>query len=101
MTARALLEGIDRRIELDRQDSDSAYFHASTLKLEYLTKLVTAGVLACIGDDTDRHRYSVEHALVRADSIGEWVRALNSVLVGPAAHYFFSNSRDVIKELHR
>ena len=99
MTVRTLFEGIDRRIELDREDSDSAYFHASTLKLEYLTKLVTAGVLACVGDDADRHRYSLEHALVRADSIGEWVRALNTVLVGPAAQFFLPGSRELIKEL--
>ena len=45
MTVRAIFEGIDRRIELDKEDSDSAYFQALTLKLEYLTKLVTAGVL--------------------------------------------------------
>ena len=50
MAARAIFEGINRRILLDKEDSDSAYFHALTLKLEYLTKLVTAGVLACVGD---------------------------------------------------
>ena len=99
MTVRPLFEGIDRRIELDREDSDSAYFHALTLKLEYLTKLVTAGVLACVGDDLDRHRYSVEHTLVRADSIGEWVRALNTILVGPAAQFFLPRSSEVIKAL--
>ena len=99
MTVRPLFEGIDRRIELDREDSDSAYFHALTLKLEYLTKLVTAGVLACVGDDLDRHRYSVEHTLVRADSIGEWVRALNTILVGPTAQFFLPRSSEVIKAL--
>ena len=70
-----------------------------TLKLEYLTKLVTAGIFACIGDDVDRHRYSQEHTLVRADSIGEWVRGLNRVLVGPAAQFFLPASREVVKEL--
>ena len=64
MAVKPLFLGIDRRIELDREDSDSAYFHALTLKLEYITKLVTAGVLACVSDDLDRHRYSVEHTLV-------------------------------------
>ena len=99
MAVKPLFHGIDRRIELDRGDSDSAYFHALTLKLEYVTKLVTAGVLACVGDDLDRHRYSVEHTLVRADSIGEWVRALNSILVGPAAQFFLPFSSEVIKAL--
>ena len=99
MTVRAIFEGIDRRIELDKEDSDSAYFQALTLKLEYLTKLVTAGVLACVGDDSDRHRYSQEHSLIRADSVGEWVRALNEALVGPAAQFFLPGAREVVKEL--
>ena len=99
MTVRAIFEAIDRRVELDKEDSDSAYFQALTLKLEYLTKLVTAGVLACVGDDADRHRYSQEHTLIRADSVGEWVRALNGALVGPAAQFFLPDSREVVKEL--
>jgi len=100
MTARALLEGIDRRILLDKEDSDSAYFQALILKLEYLTKLVTAGVLACVGDDADRHRYSQEHALVRADSMGDWVHALNDALRGPTAQFFLPGSQDVAKDLN-
>ena len=88
MTLRALFEGIVKRILLGKEDSDSAYFHALTLKLEYVTKLVTAGVLACVDDDSDRHRYSLEHRLVRADSLGEWVSVLNSALTGPAAQFF-------------
>ena len=99
MTVKPLFHGINRRIELDREDSDSAYFHALTLKLEYVTKLVTAGILACVGDDSDRHRYSVEHTLVRADSLGEWVRALNTILVGPGAQFFLPSSSQVIKDL--
>ena len=99
MVARAIFEGINRRILLDKEDSDSAYFQALTLKLEYLTKLVTAGVLACVGDDAARHRYSQEHTLVRADSVGDWVHALNNVLGGPAAQFLLPGSRDVIKDL--
>ena len=99
MTVRAIFEGVDRRVLLDREDSDSAYFQALTLKLEYQTKLVTAGVLACVGDDADRHRYSQEHTLVRADSVGDWVHALNNVLGGPAAQFFLPGSRDVVKDL--
>lgn len=99
MPVRAIFEGIDRRILLDKEDSDSAYFQALTLKLEYLTKLVTAGVLACVGDDADRHRYSQEHTLVRADSVGDWVHALNNVLSGPPAQFFLPGTRDVVKDL--
>ena len=99
MPVMPLFQAIDNRIELDREDSDSAYFHALSLKLEYVTKLVTAGVLACVGDDLDRHRYSVEHSLVRCDSVGDWVRSLNTLLVGPSAQFFLPQSSDVIRSL--
>ena len=79
-----LFNDIDKRIALDWENSDSAYFFALSFKLEYMTKIVTAGVLACVGDDVDRHRYSIEHRLVRANSIGDWVQALNDLLVGQA-----------------
>ena len=70
MTPARLFDDLDNRIALDQQDGDSSYFHALTLKLEYLTKLVTSGVVACIGDDADRQRYSLEYQLLRADSLG-------------------------------
>ena len=77
MTQQPLFDKIDQRIALDKEDSDYAYLHALSFKLEYLTKVVTAGLIACVGDDADRHRYSLEHKLVRADSLGEWVEVLN------------------------
>ena len=70
MTPRSLFDRIDQRIALDRQDGDYALFHALMLKLEYVTKVVVSGIVACIGDDSDRHRYTLEHKLVRADSLG-------------------------------
>ena len=99
MLQQLLFSGIDKRIALDREDSDYAYFQALSLKLEYVTKVVTSGVVACIGDDADRHRYSLEHKLVRADSIGEWADALNKALVGPPAQFFDSNGRCLVREL--
>ena len=101
MTDKEIFEGIDKRIKLDRDDSDSAYFEALILKLEYLTKLVTAGLLACIGDDddVDRYGYSLEYKLVRADSIGKWADVLDEALNGPAANFFLPASRSIVKEL--
>ena len=91
-----LFADIDRRISIDRRDSDSAYFLALSSKLEFLTKLTTLGILACIEDEVvNRHRYSVEHKLVRADSLGIWVAALNDVLVGPPSAYTIANARHI------
>ena len=99
MTTTQMFERINQRIVLDMADSDAAYFFALSHKLEYMTKLATSGVLACVGDDPDRNRYSIEHMLVRADSLGEWVRALGSLLTGPAAQVFLPASRGVVAEL--
>ncbi len=96
---KALFDGIDKRVLLDKDDSDSAYFDALMVKLEYLVKLVTSGIVACIGDEPDRHRYSLEHNLVRAESIGTWVEVLQNALTGPSAQYFLPASRTVVKEL--
>ena len=66
MTQKRLFDSIDNRIALDKEDGDQAYFYALSLKLEYVTKIVTSGVIACMGEDVDRQRYSLEHKLVRA-----------------------------------
>ena len=94
-----LFNGINNRVEQGEEDGDQAYFYALSLKLEYLTKIVTSGVVACIGDDVDRHRYSLEHKLVRADSMGGWTGALNKILVGPPAQFINPNARDLIRDL--
>ena len=99
MIKQSLFDGIDKRIVRDKEDGDYAYFQALSLKLEYVTKIVTSGVIACIGEDVDRHRYSLEHQLVRTNSIGEWVKALDKALVGPPAQFFDSNGRDLVRDL--
>jgi len=94
-----MFAGIDRRITQDREEGDIAYFNALMLKLEFLTKVVTAGVVACISDDIDRHRYTLEHKLVRANSLGEWTEILNTALVGPPAQSLDSEAREIAKDL--
>lgn len=94
-----LLDRISDRIELDMEEGDIAYFHALSLHLEFTTKIVTASVVACIGDDADRHRYSLEHRLVRGDSLGDWVEVLDEALTGPAAQFFLPEARSVTRDL--
>lgn len=80
MTRQPLFDRIDERIARDREDGDSAYFLALTLKLEYLTKIVASGMIACIEEDADRRRYSLEYKLVRTGSVGKWVETLKTAL---------------------
>ena len=94
-----LLDKIDARVDLDKDEGDIAYFHALSLKLEYVTKVVTAGLVACIADDADRHRYTLEHRLVRANAIGDWADVQNSALTGPAAQFFDPQARSIAREL--
>ena len=96
---RILFNGIDERVALDRDEGDVAYFNALMLKLEYVTKVVVSGVVACIGDDVDRHRYTLEHKLVRADSMGKWTEVLNTALVGPPAQASLSDARFIARDL--
>ena len=99
MPTSPLFASIDKRIQLDKEEGDIAYFGALSLKLEYLTKIITAGVVACIGEDTDRHRYTLEHKLVRANAIGDWVEVLNIALTGPPAQFFDAEARHVVRDL--
>lgn len=99
MSTGLLLDEIRARVARDREEGDIAYFHALLLQLEYVTKLVTAGVVACLVEEPERHRYSLEHRLVRADSLGEWVRALTAALTGPAAQYFDPAARSIRRNL--
>ena len=100
MSSGPLLDKIGDRVALDREEGDIAYFHVLALQLEYFTKLVTAGVLACIRNDPEeRHRYTLQHRLVRADSLGEWVDVLNVALTGPAAQCFVPQAATVVRHL--
>src|SRR5258706_15593720 len=99
MSRGPLLDKIDTRVVLDRGEGDIAYFHALSLQLEYVTKVVTAGIVACLREDADRHRYSLEHRLVRANAIGDWTDVLNSALIGPAAHFFDPSAQQIVRDL--
>ena len=81
MARQPLFDRIDDRVSRDLEDSDYGYFFALTFKLEYLTKIVTSSVIACIGEDAGRLRYRLECKLVRVDSIGAWKEVLKEALV--------------------
>ena len=96
-----LFAAIDERVSRDKQDSDVTFFNALCLKLEMLTKVVTASIVGCLEDDPDRHRYRLEHSLVRANSLGGWVGALNDALTGAPAQFFMPEARPLADDLNR
>lgn len=99
MGRQPLFDKLDERIARDKEEGDIAYFRSLMLKIEYLTKIITTGIISCIGDEVDRHRYSLEHQLIRADSIGKWVKALNTALVGAPAQFLISDARNLARDL--
>ena len=99
MITRILVERMDERVARDRDDGDYAFFHALMLKLEYVTKVVVSAMVACIGDDSERHRYTLEHRLVRADSLGTWMEVLSAALSGPPAQVLLPDARNLSREL--
>ncbi len=99
MSAGPLKDRMRARTAFDRDEGDIAYFYALMLELEYLTKLVVAGVVSCLGDDADRSRYSLEYSLVRANSLGDWVGILQSALTGPPAQFFRPQTTHISREL--
>ena len=99
MTNNTLFQSIDDRIRRDRDESDYTYFNTLTLKFEYLTKIITSGIVSCIGDDIDRNRYSLEHKLVRANSLGSWTEVLNTALNGPPSELLIHSAYDLAGDL--
>ena len=87
------------RIEVARQDSDTALFFHLLYFGEMILKLTAAGLVAAIGDDRDRHRYRQLYRLVRADGIGEWSTAIDDTLTGPTAQFLTLEARLEQKEL--
>ena len=100
MSESYLLDGINKQVQLARDDNNVALFDSLLNQLEFLIKLVTSGLLACVREDKDRQRYSLEYKLVRADNLGDWVGVLTRVLTGPSAELFFTRSQDIKNELN-
>lgn len=79
------------RVSRYGSDSDSALFTELLYTGELILKITTAAFIAAIEDDRENHRYRLLHDLVRADGVGEWARALDDVLTGPASQQLASS----------
>jgi hypothetical protein len=66
---------------------------------EMLAKMVVAGMVATVADDSNRHRYRILHRLVRATGLGEWQEALTEVLTGPTLQHVVPEAQDAQKDL--
>lgn len=93
------IKKINERLESSIEDSDTAYFLDLMLAGEQLTKIVTACLVACINDDSKRHRYSQEYSLIRADGIGDWSKVIEEILTGTTSQFFNPVANNLQREL--
>jgi hypothetical protein len=86
------------RVEAARADSPIAVCRNLMIFGEALLKSVTAGMLAAVADDKDRHRYTLCHKLIRANGLGEWDDVLGNVVSGPALQHLQQGAIDAQQE---
>ncbi len=87
------------RLGREREESDSALLNVLLYFGEFATKLTCLGLLASLPVEREGHRYRLLHRLVRAESIGEWVQALDDLLTGPASQYLPEPARPLQNQL--
>lgn len=93
------IDQVMQRAEGAKSESDFTYFFSLLLAGEALAKTTVPGFVAAIQDDRDRNRYRIEHGLAKADGLGEWSKALEDVLTGPASQYLILDARTEQAEL--
>lgn len=94
----APLELMLDRVSRYGADSDTSMFTELLYAGEFALKLTAAAFIAAVEDDREHHRYRLVHGLVRADGIGEWARALDEVLTGPASQELAPELSDVRRD---
>jgi tetratricopeptide (TPR) repeat protein len=87
------------RAEIARSESETAYFFDLLYLGEMVTKLTVCELLATVDDERDRHKYRLEHRLVRASGIGEWVAVLDELLIGPASQHSIREASRLKREV--
>lgn len=93
-------ERMQSRIEASKDDSDLGYFYDLLLYGEFLTKTIALYLVSTINEDTDRTQYRLHHNLVRANAIGDFSKAIEDIVIGPAAQQLSSAIREYeLKEL--
>ena len=75
-------------------ESDSALFTEHLYAGEFIVKITTAAFIASVLDDRERHRYRLNHGLIRADGMGEWVSKLDETLTGSASQHLTEAAKE-------
>jgi hypothetical protein len=93
------IEQMRTRVDVARQESDTSEFLSLLYFGEMVQKLTAAGMVAAVREDRERHRYRQIYTLVRADGLGDWGRAIDDVITGPASQFLSAAARTEQNEL--
>lgn len=88
------IEKVLERVERAKSESDFTYYFFSLHAAEALAKTIVLGVVALLADDKDRNRYRLEHQLARSDGMGDWSKAIDDALSGPASQFLITEAMD-------
>ncbi|MBN2529088.1 MAG: hypothetical protein JXR76_22045 [Deltaproteobacteria bacterium] len=94
-----LLDKVFERIVPSAEDSDFTLFFTLMVCGEALVKTVVLGLMSALAKDKERSSYNLEYLLVRSDGIGEWGRALEQLLNGPASQHLINEAGSQQREL--
>lgn len=94
-----ILEKMRDRVKRDAAESDIAGYPTKLLYLELTLKLTVCALVAAIQRDKEGHQYRQLFDLVRADGLGDWVRAADEILSGPTSAYLYAGARSEQREL--
>lgn len=87
------------RVEVARDESDVVLFYDLMKLGELIVKTVTAGCIAAVQDDRERHRYRLLHGLVRANGVGDWSRAAEATTRPPFVEFLAPAAREERNQL--
>jgi hypothetical protein len=88
-----------QRVDLARDDSDTALFYDLLFLGELAVKLTTSALISMLGEDRERQRYAIEHALVRANGIGDWATKVDEILTSPVSQLLTPSALAFKREL--
>src|SRR5205085_6481045 len=98
-----LIERMWKRVNIAREESDTALFYALLSLGELVTKITVTGLVAAVVDD-EGHRYRQLYRLVRGEGLGEWDKVLDDILTGPASQFLLPEAseekRQLIQKMH-
>jgi hypothetical protein len=94
------LKKLKEKVDAAKQESDLSYFYELLNYAEFLTKNITLFLVSAINEDSERTKYRYQYNLCRANALGDFSKAIDDIVIGPASQLITSNIRDYeLKEL--